>query len=62
MKPVDCTVGKIKDNRNKVQATFLITFTLVSTKEKGSTDLKMLIGNKKCRFRQINADKVIPIQ
>lgn len=62
MKPVDCTVGKIKDNRNKVQATFLITFTLVSTKEQGSTDLKMLISNKKCRFRQINADKVISIQ
>lgn len=58
MKPVDCTVGKIKDNRNKVQATFLITFTLVSTKEQGSTDLKMSIK----KFRQINADKVIPIQ
>lgn len=58
MKPVDCTVGKIKDNRNKVQATSLITFTLVSTKEQGSTDLKMPIK----KFRQINADKVIPIQ
>lgn len=58
MKPVDCTVGKIKDNRNKVQATFLITFTLVSTKEQGSTDLKMSIK----KFRQINADQVIPIQ
>lgn len=58
MKPVDCTVGKIKDNRNKVQATFLITFTLVSTKEQGSTDLKMPIK----KFRQINADKVISIQ
>ena len=58
MKPVDCTVGKIKDNRNKVQATFLITFTLVSTKEQGSTDLKMPIK----KFRQINADKGIPIQ
>lgn len=58
MKPVDCTVGKIKDNRNKVQATFLTTFTLVSTKEQGSTDLKMPIK----KFRQINADKVIPIQ
>ena len=58
MKPVDCTVGKIKDNRNKVQATFLITFTLVSTKEQGGTDLKMPIK----KFIQINADKVIPIQ
>ena len=58
MKPVDCTVGKIKDSHNKVQATFPITFTLVSTKEQGSTDLKMPIK----KFRQINADMVIPIQ